>query len=151
MSVSRRRERDFREKRANFARLSEKICGDKAQSGPRRTPPKGRFVNTLQHFWPVSVFGRFSVFYAIFESTHGAQTRAPSAGHPPPPGGRPGAGSAGICCGFNDFMKTDRRKSMSKSRKNGSPKVDFVRAGCSGLAVTRMPCGDMFFDFGRFA
>ena len=67
MSVSRRRERAFREKRTNFARLSEKRGGDKPQSGPRRTPPKWRFVNTLQHFWPFLVFGRFSIFYAIFE------------------------------------------------------------------------------------
>ena len=62
MSVSRRRERDFREKRANSARLSEKRCGDKPQSDPRRIPPKGRSVNTLQHFWPFSVFGDFFVF-----------------------------------------------------------------------------------------
>ena len=62
MSVSRRRERDFGEKRTNFARLSKKRCGDKPQSGPRRTPPKCRSVNTLQHFWPFSDFGRFSVF-----------------------------------------------------------------------------------------
>ena len=50
MSVSRRRERDFGEKRTNCARLSKKRCGDKPQSGPRRTPPKCRSVNTLQHF-----------------------------------------------------------------------------------------------------
>jgi len=44
-----------------------------------------------------------------------------------------------------------QRPAVKKMLKNGTPKSEFVRAGCSGLAVPRTPLGDPFFENERFA
>jgi hypothetical protein len=78
-------------------------------------------------------------FLTIFEKTHGASTRAPSAGHPPPQGSRPRAGFAAIYNGLNEFTKVEGRTLTKKQLQKRHPKKGVCVSGLQRIGHNTNP------------
>ena len=94
----------------------------------------------FKYVWTVKTFFLIVLplfrFLLVFRNVHGAQARAPSAGHPPPRAGRPGAGFAAICYGFSDSTKPATEIGGKTSVEKGGPKK---RLRASGLQRIGLP------------